>query len=128
MRRTNLASMPTYQYLCRNCEHRFDIVQSIHDDPLTVCPECAGTIRRVLHPVGVTFKGTGFYRTDSRESGKKKATPTAGKEATGSGGASESSNANKESSSSTKSDGAKSSPTTTSTPVDKSSGANKGSS
>lgn len=120
--------MPTYQYLCRNCEHRFDIVQSIHDDPLTVCPECAGTIRRVLHPVGVTFKGTGFYRTDSRESGKKKATPTAGKEATGSGGASESSNANKESSSSTKSDGAKSSPTTTSTPVDKSSGANKGSS
>ncbi|MCB0914864.1 MAG: FmdB family transcriptional regulator [Actinobacteria bacterium] len=64
--------MPTYQYLCRNCEHRFDIVQSIHEDPLSVCPECAGTIRRVLHPVGVTFKGSGFYRTDSREATKKK--------------------------------------------------------
>jgi len=68
--------MPTYQYLCRNCEHRFDIVQSIHEDPLSVCPECAGTIRRVLHPVGVTFKGSGFYRTDSREATKKKSAST----------------------------------------------------
>ncbi|MDQ1247306.1 MAG: hypothetical protein QG597_1676 [Actinomycetota bacterium] len=68
--------MPTYQYLCRDCEHRFDIVQSIHDDALTICPECGGTIRRVLHPVGVTFKGSGFYRTDSREK-KKSSTTTA---------------------------------------------------
>jgi putative FmdB family regulatory protein len=67
--------MPTYQYLCRNCEHRFDVVQSIHDEPLTVCPECAGTVRRVLHPVGVTFKGSGFYRTDSRSG----STPATGK-------------------------------------------------
>ncbi len=76
--------MPTYQYLCRNCEHRFDIVQSIHDDPLVVCPECAGTVRRVLHPVGVTFKGSGFYRTDSRDSDSKKsaaAKPAEGKDA-----------------------------------------------
>jgi len=54
--------MPTYQYLCKDCGHRYDVVQSIHDQPLTTCPECAGSIRRVLHPVGVTFKGTGFYR------------------------------------------------------------------
>lgn len=69
--------MPTYQYLCRDCENRFDTVQSIHDDALTVCPECGGTIRRVLHPVGVTFKGSGFYRTDSREKQKAGSTSSA---------------------------------------------------
>lgn len=78
-----LGTMPTYQYLCRDCEHRFDIVQSIHDDALTVCPQCGGTIRRVLHPVGVTFKGSGFYRTDSRE--KKKSSTTAPAAGTGEG-------------------------------------------
>lgn len=71
--------MPTYQYLCRDCDHRFDTVQSIHDNALTVCPECGGTVRRVLHPVGITFKGSGFYRTDSRE--KKTATTPAGTQA-----------------------------------------------
>lgn len=117
--------MPTYQYLCRNCEHRFDIVQSIHEDPLTVCHECAGTIRRVLHPVGVTFKGSGFYRTDSRESGKKKSAPAAGKETAGSGSSGDSSTASKESSTPAKSD---SSPATSGAPVDKSGSATKGSS
>jgi putative FmdB family regulatory protein len=116
--------MPTYQYLCRNCEHRFDIVQSIHDDPLTVCPECAGTIRRVLHPVGVTFKGSGFYRTDSRESGKKKSATAAGKDSGGAGSSGGSSTAPKESSAPAKSD---SPPATSSAPVDKSGSATKGS-
>lgn len=68
--------MPTYQYACRDCDHRFETVQSIHDDALTECPSCGGSIRRVVGAVGVTFKGSGFYRTDSREAAKKKS-PTA---------------------------------------------------
>lgn len=77
----NLAAMPTYQYVCRDCEHRFEAVQSIHDPNLTECPECGGAIRRVLSPVGVTFKGSGFYRTDSREAKKKSGASSAGKPA-----------------------------------------------
>ena len=58
--------MPTYSYACAACAHRFDAFQSIHDDALTVCPECGGEVRRVISAVGVSFKGSGFYRTDSR--------------------------------------------------------------
>lgn len=60
--------MPTYSYACSACAHRYDVVQSIHDDSLTVCPECGGELRRVISAVGVSFKGSGFYRTDSRSS------------------------------------------------------------
>ncbi|HHU10505.1 MAG TPA: FmdB family transcriptional regulator [Intrasporangiaceae bacterium] len=60
--------MPTYAYACTECEHRFDIVQSFSDDALTVCPECGGRLRKLFNAVGVVFKGSGFYRTDSRES------------------------------------------------------------
>lgn len=58
--------MPTYMYKCQDCGHRFEQVQGFHDDPLEVCPDCGGTTRRVIGNVGVTFKGSGFYRTDSR--------------------------------------------------------------
>jgi putative FmdB family regulatory protein len=58
--------MPIYEYACNDCGHRFDIKQSWSDDSLTVCPECTGAIRRVLHPAGVIFKGSGWYITDSR--------------------------------------------------------------
>lgn len=58
--------MPTYSYACSACEHRFEFVQSIHDNALTTCPVCDGGIRRVISAVGVAFKGSGFYRTDSR--------------------------------------------------------------
>lgn len=58
--------MPTYQYACTACEHRFEAVQKFTDDSLTVCPECAGALRKVYSSVGVVFKGSGFYRTDSR--------------------------------------------------------------
>lgn len=58
--------MPTYQYACTNCDHRFDIVQSFSDDALTMCPECSGRLRKLYGSVGVVFKGSGFYRTDSR--------------------------------------------------------------
>lgn len=58
--------MPTYSYLCTACEHRFDAVQSFTEPSLTDCPECNGTLRKEYGSVGVTFNGSGFYRTDSR--------------------------------------------------------------
>ena len=58
--------MPTYQYSCTDCGHFFEAVQSFTDDSLTVCPECEGRLRKVFNAVGVVFKGSGFYRTDSR--------------------------------------------------------------
>jgi putative FmdB family regulatory protein len=56
--------MPTYQYLCRDCDHEFEAVQSMRDDPLTVCPSCGGTLRKVFAPPAISFKGSGFYATD----------------------------------------------------------------
>src|SRR6266481_694069 len=56
--------MPTYEYACRNCSHRFETRQKMTDEPLTICPECGGHIRRVLFPAGIVFKGSGFYKTD----------------------------------------------------------------
>ena len=58
--------MPTYAYACKDCSHAFDIAQKFSDDSLTVCPECQGTLRKKFGSVGVSFKGSGFYRTDSR--------------------------------------------------------------
>lgn len=58
--------MPTYQYLCTECGHAFEQFQSFNDDALTHCPECDGRLRKVFNAVGVVFKGSGFYRTDSR--------------------------------------------------------------
>ena len=58
--------MPTYQYACTACGHKFDAVQSFSDASLTDCPECAGRLRKVFSSVGIVFKGSGFYRTDSR--------------------------------------------------------------
>ncbi|SDG15854.1 FmdB family zinc ribbon protein [Pseudonocardia oroxyli] len=58
--------MPTYQYACTDCDHRFEAVQSFSDDALTVCPVCGGKLRKVFSSVGIVFKGSGFYRTDSR--------------------------------------------------------------
>ena len=58
--------MPTYQYVCTQCGHAFEAVQSFSDDALTECPECGGPVRKKFGAVGVVFKGSGFYRTDSR--------------------------------------------------------------
>jgi len=60
--------MPVYEYRCRTCDHQFEIQQSFSDDALTVCPECEGELRKVFAPVGITFKGSGFYKTDNRSS------------------------------------------------------------
>lgn len=65
--------MPTYAYACSACEHAFDVHQSFSDDPLTTCPACAReSLRKVFSPVGVVFKGSGFYRNDSRAAGRAK--------------------------------------------------------
>ena len=58
--------MPTYQYACTECGHAFEQFQSFTDDALTECPECGGRLRKLFNAVGVVFKGSGFYRTDSR--------------------------------------------------------------
>lgn len=68
--------MPTYQYACRDCDNHFEQVQAFSDPSLTVCPNCGGHLRKVYGSVGVVFKGSGFYRTDSR-SGSGKASLTA---------------------------------------------------
>lgn len=73
--------MPTYSYACRDCDHRFDLQQAFTDDALTTCPACGGALRKVYGSVGVVFKGSGFYRTDSRASGgsTSAATPASSK-------------------------------------------------
>ncbi|WP_433199083.1 FmdB family zinc ribbon protein [Nocardia sp. CA-107356] len=58
--------MPTYSYACTQCDNRFDIVQSFTDEALSVCAECSGKLRKLFNSVGIVFKGSGFYRTDSR--------------------------------------------------------------
>jgi putative FmdB family regulatory protein len=60
--------MPTYQYACTACNHEFEAFQSFTEDSLTECPECQGEIKKVYSAVGVVFKGSGFYKTDSAKS------------------------------------------------------------
>lgn len=69
--------MPVYEYRCRACGHQFDIQQAFTDDALTVCPECEGELRKVFAPVGIAFKGSGFYKTDSRSGSSKSSTGAA---------------------------------------------------
>ena len=79
--------MPTYQYACTECGERIEVVQRFTDGPLTECPSCGGPLRKVFSPVGVVFKGSGFYRTDSRNaaSGSAKPKTTDGAEVKSSG-------------------------------------------
>lgn len=63
--------MPTYQYACTDCGDKSEVVQRFTDDPLTVCAVCGGKLRKVFSPVGIVFKGSGFYRTDSRNGSSK---------------------------------------------------------
>ena len=84
--------MPTYSYACTDCSNKFDVVQAFTDDSLTDCPQCDGRLRKVFGKVGVVFKGSGFYRTDSRESGKS-SIPSGGSTSSESSGSSGSSDA-----------------------------------
>ena len=96
--------MPTYQYACTACGHRFEAVQSFSDASLTECPECAGKLRKLFGSVGVVFKGSGFYRTDSRAesngNGKKEKAAASSESKSSDSGSSSSSSATTPSSSS----------------------------
>ena len=77
-------NVPTYQYACTACGHQLEAVQSFSDEPLTECPACEGRLRKLFNSVGIVFKGSGFYRTDSRSSGSDSgngSSTTAGKPA-----------------------------------------------
>ena len=85
--------MPTYQYACTECGDQLEVVQRFSDDPLTVCGACGGRLRKVFSPVGIVFKGSGFYRTDSRSAsvnGKAKAVESSAGSEGSSGGTGES--------------------------------------
>jgi putative FmdB family regulatory protein len=62
--------MPTYEYACKACDEHLEVVQSFKDDALTTCPACGGPLRKVFGSIGISFKGSGFYRTDSRPAAK----------------------------------------------------------
>ncbi len=90
--------MPTYAYACTACDNRFEVHQAFTDDALTECPQCQGQVRKLFNSVGIVFKGSGFYRTDSR-SGSSASTPAA----SGASGSGESSPASTSSGSSSSS-------------------------
>jgi len=96
--------VPTYQYACTACSEQLEVVQKFTDDPLTECPSCKGRLRKVFSPVGIVFKGSGFYRTDNRSSN-----------GSSSSSSSSSSNGSKSSSSSSSSDSSSKSDSTSST-------------
>ena len=68
--------MPTYQYLCNECGHEFEVVQSFSDEAISTCEKCQGAVRKVYNSVGIVFKGSGFYKTDSRSSSNSRSDST----------------------------------------------------
>ncbi|MDP1818421.1 MAG: zinc ribbon domain-containing protein [Acidimicrobiales bacterium] len=100
--------MPTYEYRCKSCENHFEVVQAFTDDALTTCESCGGPVRKVFGSVGISFKGSGFYKNDSRGSKAESsgsnggdASPDAGGSPDGGGGSPDSSSTKDSSSSST---------------------------
>jgi putative FmdB family regulatory protein len=89
--------MPTYEYRCRECGEPLEVVQAFSDDPLTECPACGGPLRKVFNSVGISFKGSGFYKTDSRSSSSSSSSSSSD------GGSSSSETSSSETSSSTSS-------------------------
>lgn len=113
--------MPTYAYACKQCGHRFDAVQSFAEPTLTECPECGGELRKEYGSIGVTFNGSGFYRTDSRAAEKK-----ASDSSSSSSGSSSSSSGSSSSSSSGSQGGGSSGPAASSKSEAKTSPASSG--
>jgi putative FmdB family regulatory protein len=109
--------VPTYSYACTACDNKFDVQQAFSDDALTECPQCEGRLRKLFGKVGVVFKGSGFYRTDSREAaksssdGSSKSSSESSSSSSSSEKKSESSKSDSSSSSSSKSDSGSSSST-----------------
>ncbi|MGZ8713572.1 MAG: FmdB family zinc ribbon protein [Mycobacterium sp.] len=101
--------MPTYSYACTECGNRFDEVQSFSDDALTTCPKCSGRLRKLFGNVGVVFKGSGFYRNDSRETAKSSSSTSSSTSSNGSSSSSESSSSSSDKPASSTSSDSKSS-------------------
>jgi len=111
--------VPTYSYACTECDNRFDAVQAFTEDALSTCPKCPGRLRKLFNSVGVVFKGSGFYRNDSREAAKGSASsdsisPSASDKANS--GASDSTKSDSTKSDSIKSDSTKSDSTKSDSP------------
>ncbi|WP_101789159.1 FmdB family zinc ribbon protein [Nonomuraea indica] len=87
--------MPTYQYACNDCGEQLEVVQKFTDDALTVCPACQGNLRKVFSAVGIVFKGSGFYRTDSRSSSSSSTPASSSTSGSSSASASSSSSSSK---------------------------------
>lgn len=105
--------MPTYEYRCKDCGHEFEAVQSFTDDAISVCPSCGGTVKKRFGNVGISFKGSGFYKTDTRSSSAKSG-------ASSSASSSSSSGSDSTSSDSTSSSGSDSGSSSTSSSSDSS--------
>ncbi|MBJ7466145.1 MAG: FmdB family transcriptional regulator [Mycolicibacterium sp.] len=109
--------MPTYSYACTECDNRFDEVQAFSDDALTVCPQCNGRLRKLFGKVGVVFKGSGFYRNDSRDSSKSSSAASSSKSSDSSTSTAGSSSDSSSSSSSSSTPSSSSTSSTSSTPA-----------
>jgi putative FmdB family regulatory protein len=107
-RKERVPKMPTYEYACSKCGEHLEVVQSFRDDPLERCPSCRGRLRKVFAPVGIVFKGSGFYKTDSRDSKKSKGSPVTEKPSSESEGSSAKSDSASSASSSSETKGTKS--------------------
>ncbi|WP_216914668.1 FmdB family zinc ribbon protein [Nocardia noduli] len=103
--------MPTYSYACTQCDNRFDIVQSFSDDALSVCEQCSGKLRKLFNSVGIVFKGSGFYRTDSRGGASTASEPAKSDSSSGSGSTSSDSSSSNNSGGSSSSSSSSSSST-----------------
>jgi putative FmdB family regulatory protein len=96
--------MPTYGYRCASCGHQFEIVQRISEEPLTACPKCQGKLSKMLYPVGISFKGSGFYTTDYKGADKGSAASSNGSKSNSEGSSDSKPEAKSESKSESKPD------------------------
>src|SRR5215831_8325406 len=101
--------MPTYEYRCKTCGHELEAVQAFSDDPLTACPACGGDLRKKFSAVGISFKGSGFYKTDSRSSSSSRSGASSPDGSSGSAGETSSSDSSTKGESSSSSDSGKTS-------------------
>ncbi len=109
--------MPTYGYRCNACGYEFEVFQSITADPLDTCPECSGQIRRIIFPVGIVFKGPGFYVTDNSAKAKNPASAADSEASTDKPKTDASSSETKQTATSASTDGAAAAKSDTKTPV-----------
>jgi putative FmdB family regulatory protein len=108
--------MPTYEYRCKDCGEHLEVVQSFRDDPLTECPRCSGDLRKVFQPIGIAFKGTGFYRNDARSGSSSSSSSSSSPESSSAGSSSSSESSGSGSSSSSSSDSGASSTSSSGSP------------